>query len=112
MLQLEAELLGEVVPEVEEAVAYSELNPVFVEQQAQAAVPPGPEEVEVEPSVALALALPVVLSADFHHPVDLDLTVALEQVEEAVAEVVSAEEVVVEQPEAEVASVLVDPMVP
>ena len=33
------------------------------------------------------LALPVVLalvelSADFHHPVDLDLTVALEQVED------------------------------
>jgi hypothetical protein len=45
-------------------------------------VPPEPEEVEVEPSVALALALPVVLSADFHHPVDLDLTVALEQVED------------------------------
>ena len=36
------------VPVAVEAVAYSELNPVFVEQQAQAAVPPEPEEVEVE----------------------------------------------------------------
>ena len=65
---MEAEVVAapEEVVEVEEA--YSELNPVFVEQQAQAAVPPGPEVVVAEPSVVLVLALPVGLFADFHHP--------------------------------------------
>lgn len=78
---MEAEVVAapEVVEEVVEVEeAYSELNPVFVEQQAQAAVPPGPEEVVVaEPSVVLVLALPVGLFADFHHRVYPDLTVAL-----------------------------------
>ena len=43
-----------------------------------------PLEAVVELPVALVLALPVVLSADFHHRVYHDLTVALEQVEEVV----------------------------
>ena len=80
-LELGAHQLVRVGEEVEQpkvvATAYSELHPVSVEQQARAAVEE--EVVEVEPSVALAL---VELSADFHHPVDLDLTVALEQVED------------------------------
>jgi len=56
---VEAEVVAapEVVEEVVEVEeAYSELNPVFVEQQAQAAVPPGPEEVVVAEELPVGVA--------------------------------------------------------